>query len=74
MPVFSQENKNWATVHSKNRLTPNSFEIMQPLGAGAFGQVWLVKNKNNNEIMAMKVVDKELLTKNDLISYMKTEK
>ena len=24
--------------------------------------------------MAMKVVDKELLTKNDLVSYMKTEK
>ena len=27
----------------KNKLRPTSFEIMKPLGAGAFGQVWLVK-------------------------------
>jgi len=58
----------------KPKLRPNSFEIMQPLGAGAFGQVWLVKNKNNNEILAMKVIDKERLVKDDLMPYANTEK
>lgn len=58
----------------KQKLRPSSFEIMQPLGAGAFGQVWLVKNKNNDEIMAMKVIDKERLIKDDLIPYANTEK
>lgn len=45
----------------KFKLRPRSFEIMQLLGAGAFGQVYLVKNKNNNDIMAMKIIDKERL-------------
>ena len=58
----------------RRRLKPTSFEIMQPLGAGAFGQVWLVRNKNNKEIMAMKVIDKERLMKDDLMAYAKTEK
>jgi len=61
-------------IMKEGKLVPNSFEIMKPLGAGAFGQVWLVKNKNNGEMMAMKCVDKELLAKNGLTPYMKTEK
>lgn len=58
----------------KQKLKPTSFEIMQPLGAGAFGQVFLVKNKNNKEIMAMKIIDKERLQKDDLMPYANTEK
>lgn len=61
-------------LYGKNNLKPSSFEIMRPLGAGAFGQVWLVKNKNNEEIMAMKVIDKERLIKDDLMPYAISEK
>ena len=47
---------------------------MMGLGAGAFGQVWLVKNKNNGEVMGMKVISKERLRKDDLTTYALTEK
>ena len=47
---------------------------MHPLGAGAFGQVWLVKNKNNNDVTAMKVIDKLRLIKDELMPYANTEK
>jgi hypothetical protein len=70
----SDEVKLDVQIKGKKKLKPSSFEIMQPLGAGAFGQVWLVMNKNNGEIMAMKVIDKERLMKDDLMSYAKTEK
>lgn len=60
--------------YGKHKLRPASFEIMQPLGAGAFGQVWLVKNKNNSEVMAMKVIDKARLIQDDLMPYANTEK
>lgn len=73
-PQNNEEAKNEYQPQGKKLLRPNSFEIMMPLGAGAFGEVWLVKNKNNNDIMAMKVIDKERLIKDDLMPYANTEK
>ena len=72
--VPENEVKPFMSPYEKHKLKPTSFEIMHPLGAGAFGQVWLVKNKNNNDIMAMKVIDKLRLIKDELMPYANTEK
>jgi serine/threonine protein kinase len=74
MEMEEEEKLTLESPKIKNRLKPTSFEIMQGLGAGAFGQVWLVKNMNNKEVMAMKVIDKERLIKADIMSYALTEK
>ena len=52
-----------------NVLKPTSFEIIGYLGAGAFGTVYLVKNKINSEFMALKKIDKAKMKENDMQIY-----
>jgi serine/threonine protein kinase len=50
------------------------FDILKLIGKGAFGSVYIVKNKINQEYYAMKVISKKLLKKKNNISYMKSER
>ena len=51
----------------------NSFEILELIGSGSFGKVYKVKQKNTNNIYAMKVLNKSYLIKKKLLRYATTE-
>ncbi|EEB08076.1 AGC/RSK protein kinase Ppk22 [Schizosaccharomyces japonicus yFS275] len=44
-------------------VTPNSFEKIRLLGSGDVGKVYLVKQKSNNRLFAMKVLNKQEMIK-----------
>jgi 5'-AMP-activated protein kinase catalytic alpha subunit len=49
------------------------FEIGKLLGHGSFAKVYQAKNVKTNEIVAIKVIDKEKIMKGGLISHIKNE-
>jgi serine/threonine protein kinase len=54
----------WAlavTVSPYESLSLDAFEIISPLGAGAFGKVYLVRDVRTNERLALKVLHKDLV-------------
>lgn len=51
----------------------DSFEILEILGAGAFGKVFKVRLKETGEIFAMKVLEKKYLITNKALRYAITE-
>ena len=42
-------------------ISSNDFEQLKIIGSGSFGRVYLVKNKKNNKLYAMKVLSKSLI-------------
>jgi serine/threonine protein kinase len=50
------------------------FNIIERLGKGSFGSVYLVEKKSNQEIHAMKVLEKEKILKQNLVRYAMTER
>ena len=55
------------------KITFNDFEALKVLGRGSFGKVLLVRNKNNNEIYAMKILKKSIIKEKDQEEHTKTE-
>ncbi len=53
---------------------PEDFAPVKLLGKGSFGEVYLVKYKKNGKLYAMKVLDKQHYTAQNLIRYAKTER
>lgn len=56
--------KNW---------TLDDFELGAPLGAGQFGQVWLVREKIRNYILALKIIPKAIIKENDNYKQLRRE-
>ena len=54
-------------------MSPDSFSIISLLGKGSFGEVYLVQKKDTENLYAMKILDKDVLMKNNLVKYAKTE-
>lgn len=54
-------------------ITFNSFDILECLGSGTFGKVFKVRLKQNNNIYAMKIINKKYLIKNQQLRYAVTE-
>jgi len=52
----------------------DDFDLLVVIGRGSFGKVMKVRKKDTKEIFAMKVLLKEMLVKQNMISYTKTEK
>ena len=53
---------------SQSKLTPvslSNFTILNKLGKGSFGKVYLIKSKKTGEFFAMKQISKKNLTKED---------
>ena len=50
-----------AVVRKDQKITPDSFKIINLLGKGSFGEVYLVKKKDSSEYFAMKILDKDIL-------------
>ena len=51
------------------QITPNNFVCLAQLGKGSFGEVYLVKKVNSEEIYAMKVLRKERIMGQNLLKY-----
>jgi serine/threonine protein kinase len=48
---------------AKKRLSIKDFEVIKLLGKGAFAEVFLAKNIFNNNLLAIKVLDKHFMHK-----------
>lgn len=60
---------------TKDRYSLEDFEVRARLGKGAFGSVYLVRLKENHELVfAMKVCNKESIFSQNLTKYAKTER
>jgi len=58
----------------RQRINVNSFEKVQMLGKGAFGAVWLVKEKSTGKVYAMKQLNKAEMIRRGQIEHCKTER
>jgi serine/threonine protein kinase len=56
------------------RVGPSDFDILQVLGKGSFGEVFLVKRRYQKQLYAMKVLRKDKIMGHNLIKYAKTER
>ena len=56
------------------KLGPKDFDILQILGKGSFGEVFLVQKKDTRQMYAMKVLRKDKIMGQNLIKYAKTER
>ena len=55
--------------------SPEKYLILHSLiGKGSFGEVYLVQNKLNHQLYAMKILKKSTLNENDMMRYAFTEK
>lgn len=53
--------------------TLDDFDMGKPLGAGEFGQVWLVRHKPTQFIMALKLIDKKKIIKHNMVKQLRRE-
>ena len=51
-----------------------SFNVIERLGKGSFGSVYLVEKVTSTKIYAMKVLEKEKVLKQNLVRYAMTER
>lgn len=61
---------------NEKKLALESFEVIEKLGKGSFGSVFLVKKKDDptKKSYAMKVLEKDKVLAQNLIRYAKTER
>ena len=55
-------------------VTLKHFNIIERLGKGSFGSVYLVQKKSTQNMYAMKVLEKEKILKQNLVRYAMTER
>jgi Serine/threonine protein kinase len=55
-------------------LTINDFMLLSVIGKGSYAKVLLVKKKDTNEIMALKVLKKEIVERRKQEEHVKTER
>ena len=63
----SDSNKN-------EKIGPSDFVCLALLGQGSFGEVYLVKKKDSDDLYAMKVLDKCRIAKQNIFKYVLTER
>lgn len=56
------------------KVGPESFDFVKKLGKGSFGEVFQVRHRETGGVYAMKLLDKEKLTKYDMLRYAETER
>eukprot|EP00826_Nyctotherus_ovalis_P037525 TRINITY_DN3426_c0_g2_i13.p1 TRINITY_DN3426_c0_g2~~TRINITY_DN3426_c0_g2_i13.p1 ORF type:complete len:399 (-),score=73.47 TRINITY_DN3426_c0_g2_i13:937-2133(-) len=58
----------------KSEVGPDDFELLQPLGSGSFGDVYVVRYKRTGKLYAMKVLNKNLYITRGILRYAQAEK
>lgn len=53
--------------------TTDDFEVLNLLGKGSFGEVYLVRHKKTGKMYAMKCLDKKRMMSQNILKYTKTE-
>jgi len=53
---------------------PEDFDLLQQLGKGSFGEVYLVRNRSIDQLYAMKVLRKDKIMAQNLVRYAMTER
>jgi len=59
---------------NQKKISLDDFELLCVVGRGSFGKVMKVRKKDTGEIFAMKILSKDMLIKQNMISYTKSEK
>lgn len=59
---------------TKSSVQKTDFRILKTIGKGSYGKVYLVQHIFTEQILAMKVVKKELLIKTDQVAGIKVER
>jgi len=63
-----------SAFNTVDKLKVDDFTILKVIGRGSYGKVLLVKKRDNNEILAMKILKKkEMIIRNQVI-HIKTER
>ena len=63
-----------AKALTMHEVSLSSFVLLQQLGKGSFGEVYLVKKLDNSSLYAMKVLSKEKILGKNLTAYVMTER
>ncbi len=58
----------------EERVHLKDFNILERLGKGSFGSVYLVEKKSTKLVYAMKLLEKEKILKQNLVRYAMTER
>ena len=61
-------------VERTQNLSPQQFTVLQQIGKGSFGEVFLVKKVQSSDLYAMKVLQKDKIIAQNLILYALTER
>jgi RAC serine/threonine-protein kinase len=56
-----------------DQLSLNDFEMMKVLGKGTFGKVMLARDKKTGELVAIKILKKEVIMAKDEVTHTLTE-
>ena len=56
------------------KLTIDDFEILKVVGKGSYGKVLLVTKNDDDQVLAMKVLKKNHMSKRNQIEHIKTER
>ena len=72
--IFEYKFPDFLNENNKIGNSEDDFEVLQVLGNGTFGKVLKVKSKKNQEIYAMKKVDKNMIKNNYKAKYFENEK
>jgi len=59
---------------STKKISLDDFELLCVIGRGSFGKVMKVRKKDTKEIFAMKILAKDMLIKQNMVAYTKSEK
>ncbi len=69
-----QDTTNIFTNKRNETMKLEDFEIKKMVGKGTFGKVFLVQNKKNQKIFAMKVIRKDIIIDNEQFENIQLEK
>lgn len=58
----------------KAEVGPEDFELLQPLGSGSFGDVYVVRYRRTGKLYAMKVLNKNLYVTRGILRYAQAER
>ncbi|KRX02249.1 Protein kinase-like domain [Pseudocohnilembus persalinus] len=69
-----KQNQNSINLNKQlNKVGPKDFNIVQKLGQGSFGSVYLVQKKQDGKLYAMKTLRKEQVFGKNLVKYVRAE-